>query len=253
MLSFKITRWTWVLTAERQATVYSVDANGYVTTIEATPLLHLPAAERRRLNPLTALALRAAESLVRDMPLLELAQAPMVLGSCDGDGDVLAALLRAIGERAPISPTHFHNSVHNAATGYWSIGLASQAACTAIAPIANVLENTLIEAALQLSQQPQNRQQPVIAVAVDRAFPAALQALLPSDASFAMAAWCEPLGRSNSSLGWCCELQASTAAPAAASLLQRFTRAAAGGQRLELEGDYPVPCAGVALTIKRAV
>ena len=50
-----------------------------------------------------------------------------VFGSVNGDGAVVDAILEALaGPTASVSPTQFHNSVHNAAAGYWSIGTGSR-------------------------------------------------------------------------------------------------------------------------------
>jgi hypothetical protein len=90
-------------------------------------VLELPPAERRRLNPLTSFALAAGERLVGGRPHDLLKTTPLVFGSSDGDGTVLLRLLSALRGHQPVSPTQFHNSVHNAPAGYWSIGPGSQA------------------------------------------------------------------------------------------------------------------------------
>ena len=55
-----------------------------------------------------------------------------VFGTSNGDGPVIHAILETLAGPDPqVSPTQFHNSVHNVAAGYWSIGAGSQepAAC----------------------------------------------------------------------------------------------------------------------------
>ena len=53
--------------------------------------------------------------------------------SSDGDGEIVHRLCTALASpAAEVSPTDFHNSVHNAATGYWSIGAHSSAPSTAL-------------------------------------------------------------------------------------------------------------------------
>src|SRR5690606_9252733 len=59
-----------------------------------------------------------------------------------------------------ISPIQFHNSVHNAAVGYWSIGQSSHAACNAVAAGEFTGPAGLLEAALQCV----DRQSPVLLV-----------------------------------------------------------------------------------------
>lgn len=59
---------------------------------------------------------------------------PVVMASSMGDmeiTDYMCSLLST--EPRLVSPTTFHNSVHNAAVGYWSISQSSHAACTAVA------------------------------------------------------------------------------------------------------------------------
>ena len=95
-----------------------------------TPSLLAPT-ERRRAPDTVALALevaaRACEAAGRSP-----AQLRSVFASTYGDlgiSDYMCATLA--GTPTLISPTKFHNSVHNAAAGYWSIGTASHAPYTA--------------------------------------------------------------------------------------------------------------------------
>lgn len=95
----------------------------------------LPPNERRRTGPLVRLALAVAQQAV------EAAGVPRdalrsVFASANGDGPVVGTILDSLtaagaaGQRV-VSPTQFHNSVHNAAAGYWSIatGNAEPANC----------------------------------------------------------------------------------------------------------------------------
>ena len=81
----------------------------------------LPAAERRRAGRVIRLALAVGAEAVahggRDAGGL-----PSVFTSSGGDGDNCHEICAALaGRERLISPTRFHNSVHNAAAGYWSI------------------------------------------------------------------------------------------------------------------------------------
>ena len=80
----------------------------------------LPAAERRRAGRVVRLALAVGTEAVgqaRDPRRLA-----SVFSSSGGDGDNCHELCVTLaGEERLISPTRFHNSVHNAAAGYWSI------------------------------------------------------------------------------------------------------------------------------------
>ena len=87
---------------------------------QVTPSL-LPTAERRRTTGLVRLALAAAE----DALAVHLPGCPptaSVFASSGGDLDIVDRICESLrmADR-PVSPTHFHNSVHNAAAGYWAI------------------------------------------------------------------------------------------------------------------------------------
>jgi hypothetical protein len=85
----------------------------------------LSATERRRTSPAVRLALAAAAEAAAASGLPPEAL-ETVFASSNGDGTVVGAILDALA--APdgaISPTQFHNSVHNAAAGYWSIAVGS--------------------------------------------------------------------------------------------------------------------------------
>ena len=81
----------------------------------------LPPAERRRCGPIVKVSLavgqQAATAAGRDVASL-----PTVFSASGGDGNnchEICAMLAS--DDRLISPTRFHNSVHNAAAGYWSI------------------------------------------------------------------------------------------------------------------------------------
>ena len=81
----------------------------------------LPPNERRRATAAVRLAFRVAEDAMNGTTLQphELAS---VFTSSEGDTGILHRLCSALAEpQRAISPTDFHNSVHNAAAGYWSI------------------------------------------------------------------------------------------------------------------------------------
>lgn len=90
----------------------------------------LAATERRRAGLVVRLALAAAAEAVA-MAGLPAAQLRSVFASSDGDGAVIHGILAALATpETDVSPTQFHNSVHNAAAGYWAIGAGSaQPAC----------------------------------------------------------------------------------------------------------------------------
>lgn len=81
----------------------------------------LPPAERRRAGAVIKVSLAAGQEAVAASGR-QANDLPSVFSSSSGDGvnchEICSAL--ASGDRL-ISPTRFHNSVHNASSGYWSI------------------------------------------------------------------------------------------------------------------------------------
>jgi hypothetical protein len=74
-----------------------------------------------------------------------------VFASTHGDlaiTDYMCATL--VSDARAVSPTRFHNSVHNAAAGYWTIGAGCTQATTAISAFDATFAQALIEAMLQL-------------------------------------------------------------------------------------------------------
>ena len=67
----------------------------------------------------------------------------------DGITDYMSETL-AGDDPASISPTRFHNSVHNAAAGYWTIGAHCMQAATAISAYDASFAEGLLEALMQL-------------------------------------------------------------------------------------------------------
>src|SRR4030095_5263571 len=140
-----------------------------------TPGLLAPT-ERRRAPDTVALALevaaRAGEAADRSP-----AQMRSVLGSTYGDlgiSDYMCATLA--GTPTLISPTKFHNSVHNAAAGYWSIGTGSHAPYTALSAYRYTFASGVLEAATQVACNGD----PVVCVAFDVQATGPLATVAPS-------------------------------------------------------------------------
>ena len=119
--------------------------------------------ERRRAPDTVALALevaaRACESAGAD--LRELAS---VFASTHGDLSISDYMSETLARTpALISPTRFHNSVHNAAAGYWSIGTGCMQPYTAL----TAHEDTFGEGLLEALVQGQAGGSPILLVAYD--------------------------------------------------------------------------------------
>jgi hypothetical protein len=108
----------------------------------------LPAAERRRSGPLVrvALAVGVEAGAGQDM-----ARLPTVFSSSGGDGVNCHELCEMLASNdRQVSPTRFHNSVHNAAAGYWTIGAGCVQPTTAVSSFDATFAHGLLEALVQL-------------------------------------------------------------------------------------------------------
>jgi hypothetical protein len=130
-------------------------ARGEAGLVEGAPRKPAPALlapnERRRAPDSVALALEVAMAACTDAGR-DPAALPSVFASTHGDLAITDAMCRTLAE-APleVSPTRFHNSVHNAAAGYWTIGAGCHAAATAISAYDATLAQGLLEAATLLA------------------------------------------------------------------------------------------------------
>ena len=92
------------------------------------PPAALPAAERRRTSRPVKLALAVGAEAVQAADR-DAAKLCAVFAASGGDGENCHAICDMLaGEDRYISPTRFHNSVHNAPAGYWSIAASAMAA-----------------------------------------------------------------------------------------------------------------------------
>ncbi len=92
----------------------------------------LSATERRRTGLTVRLALTVAQQAMEMSGELP-GSVRSVFGSANGDGAVVDSILVALTSDDPaVSPTQFHNSVHNAAAGYWAIATGSREPATTL-------------------------------------------------------------------------------------------------------------------------
>ncbi len=109
----------------------------------------LPPAERRRAPDTVAASLevaaRACEMARRDPKLM-----PSVFASTHGDLAISDNLCDTLAKTPTlVSPTKFHNSVHNAAAGYWTIGTGCLKPYTSVSGYTFTFGEGLLEAASQ--------------------------------------------------------------------------------------------------------
>lgn len=104
---------------------------------------------RRRTSIATKMSITALERACKDAGV-EM-DMPVIFTSSVGEMAVTDTLCRAIAEsRFPLSPTQFHNSVHNTAAGYWSMTVNSMAPMQSMAGMEDSFVMGLLEAYCQL-------------------------------------------------------------------------------------------------------
>jgi hypothetical protein len=156
----------------------------YVAARTVLPLpAVLPPAERRRAGRVIKLALavgtEAAASASADLRLL-----PTVFTSSGGDGDNCHEICATLASHDRlISPTRFHNSVHNAAAGYWSIACGCTEASTSLCAGDASFGAGLLEALTQLACGARA----VLLLAYDADYPQPLYAKRPIPDAFGVA------------------------------------------------------------------
>ncbi len=143
----------------------------------------LPANERRRVSSTVRLALKVAEEAMAQSSL-DVDAVCSVFATRDGDTETIDRICIALTQPGrPVSPTRFHNSVHNAAAGYWAIASRSRMPSTTVCAYHASFVAGLLEASAQL----QVEARPVLLVAYDHPPPEPLAASVGAYPPFAVA------------------------------------------------------------------
>jgi len=142
----------------------------------------LPAAERRR-SPGTARIAMQVGAEACAMADANPATLPCVFASSHGDTEITDYMCRELAADAPLSPTKFHNSVHNAASGYWTIATGCMRSATALTGGDHSFGTGLAEAGIEAVAGAS----PVLLVAYDLAAPRPLASVCPITFSFGVA------------------------------------------------------------------
>jgi hypothetical protein len=147
----------------------------------------LSAAERRRAVPSVRLALGVGAACVAHWGQaagLDPGSLPAVFASSGADGETIVAILAALATASrEVSPTRFHNSVHNAPSGYWGIAMQSREAVTSVSCYDASFAAGLLEAGVQAVAGAR----PILLVAYDLAYPDPLDRVRHIDAGFGVA------------------------------------------------------------------
>jgi hypothetical protein len=135
----------------------------------------LPAVERRRTGLPVKLALNTGlDALGRTVRSPD--TVATVFTSSGADGLVNHQICETLaGAERDLSPTRFHNSVHNAAAGYWSIALRSPAPSTSL----SCFDWSFIAGLLEACAYCITEAQPVLLISYDLPYPEPLHAVRP--------------------------------------------------------------------------
>jgi hypothetical protein len=153
------------------------------------PPNQLSPAERRRAIPSVRLALAVGAGAVMQAGL-DPANLQAVFASSGADGETISAILAALVTPArEVSPTRFHNSVHNAPSGYWGIAVQSREAVTSLSCYDASFTAGLLEAAVQAV----SGSRPILLIAYDLPYPEPLHAARRIESSFGAALVLSPV------------------------------------------------------------
>lgn len=168
-------------TASRPTLIGAAPYSATPPTLPPCPLL--PANERRRTVQTVKLAL-AVGTEAFDHAGRDISATATVFASSGGDGETIHDILRVLASPEPeISPTRFHNSVHNAPAGYWSIATRSHAPSSSLCCYDASFAAGLLEAAVQAAVD----QRAVALIAYDLCYPEPLNSVRPIGATFGVA------------------------------------------------------------------
>ncbi len=152
------------------------------------PAALLPANERRRAPQTVKLALSVGAEAFASAGLTP-ASCPTVFASSGGDGETIHEILATLaGPARELSPTRFHNSVHNVAAGYWSIATGAKTPATSLCAHDGSFAAGLLEAGAQALATDGT----VALIAYDLPYPEPLAAVRHIAAPFAVALLLSP-------------------------------------------------------------
>ena len=149
----------------------------------------IPANERRR-APLPVRLAVEASSQACEMAGLDASQLASVFVSGLGDTQLTDYMCKVLaGENKSLSPTKFHNSVHNAAAGYWTISTDCMQAANSVAGFNESVSLTIMEALVQAHAE----QRPLLLTFYDAPSSPILKELLENEQPFAVSIIITPM------------------------------------------------------------
>jgi hypothetical protein len=166
--------------------VGEADLEGSDFTVPNPPAI--PPRERRRSPLPVKLGVEVAQQAC-DMAGVDASTVASVFTSAMGDTGITDYMCRQLaGPQKMLSPTKFHNSVHNAPSGYWSIATKNHAASGFIGGFEHSFPVALLEATVLCVTE----DCPVVLVANDVAHRAPFEDIVRIEQSFACAVLLNP-------------------------------------------------------------
>lgn len=151
----------------------------------------IPPRERRRAPLSVKLAVAVAEQACRAAGVAP-QDTVSVFASGMGDMDITDYMCRTLASDTPlVSPTKFHNSVHNAPVGYWSISQGAKRSSNAVAGFRHTVPASLLEAVTQCVTEGES----VLWASQDIASPAPFRDIADIPAACAFALLLRPTGK----------------------------------------------------------
>lgn len=143
----------------------------------------LPPAERRRTGTSVKLALAVGLDAV-EMSGRDVATLSTVFAASGGDGQNCHAICETLAsDDRKLSPTRFHNSVHNAPAGYWSIATRAMAPSNVLCAYDGSFAAGLLEGLCQVAVDGV----PTLLIAFDTDYPAPMREVRPVPDAFGVA------------------------------------------------------------------
>lgn len=143
----------------------------------------LPPAERRRTGLAIKVALAVAQAAI-DAGRLDAKQLATVFSSSGADNDNCDAICKVLAsDDRSISPTRFHNSVHNAPAGYWGIASGAMTPATVLCAHDASFGAGLLEALTQVAVERMG----TLLITYDMPYPEPLHAKRPLPDAFGIA------------------------------------------------------------------
>lgn len=162
--------------------LYCTRQTGAPPALELPSPAMLPANERRRASQVVRLVLACAQQALGTSPYAA-DQLRSVFASDEGTGEVCQQMLEALVNTGQMSPLLFHNSVHNAPSGYLSIAYQNHQPAVSVSMGSESFAGGLLCAVSEACTSGQ----PVLFMAYDAPLPEPMRSLLPIDQATASA------------------------------------------------------------------